>query len=45
MRLHHLNDYELKEDYIVPSTFDDRVVKVVSNAVRKVAIDLNVVRK
>lgn len=40
-----INDYELKEDYIVPSTFDDRVVKVVSNAVRKVAIDLNVVRK
>ncbi|HHU27695.1 TPA: NADP-dependent malic enzyme [bacterium] len=40
-----INDDELSEDYIVPSTFDDRVVKAVSEAVRKVAIESNVIRK
>lgn len=37
-----IKDDELKPDYIVPSAFDKRVVKEVSKAVAKAAIDTNV---
>ena len=39
-----ISDDELKPDYIVPSAFDKRVVKEVSEAVAKAAIDTGVSR-
>ena len=37
-----IKDEELSPDYIVPSPFDPRVVKEVSEAVKKAAIDTKV---
>ena len=34
-----LEESELREDYIIPSPFDERVVEAVSKAVKKNAID------
>lgn len=40
-----ISDDELTEDYIIPSPFDDRVVKVVSQAVNEMAHHTNVIRR
>lgn len=40
-----IKDEELNVDYIVPSPFDERVVKEVSKAVANAAIETNVIRK
>ncbi len=39
-----IKDEELNEEYIIPSIFDERVVKVVSEAVKKAAIKTSVTR-
>ncbi len=36
---------ELREDYILPDAFDERVAKVVADSVRKIAIEKNLIRK
>lgn len=40
-----IKDEELKNDYILPLAFDDRVVKAVSSAVKECAIQERVIRK
>ncbi len=40
-----VNDEELNEDYIIPSTFDERVVTYVAKAVSKAAIQSGAVKK
>lgn len=40
-----IDEDELREDYIVPSPFDERVVDAVAKAVAKKAIETDVVRK
>ncbi len=39
-----ITDEELNEDYVIPSPFDKRVVKVVAHAVAKAAIDEGIAR-
>jgi malate dehydrogenase (oxaloacetate-decarboxylating) len=39
-----IDERDLSEDYIVPSPFDERVVKVVAKAVAEKAIETNVIR-
>ena len=40
--LHLINESELREDYIVPDPFDERVVTAVTQAVSKAAIESGV---
>lgn len=40
-----LKEEELRNDYIVPSPFDDRVAKAVAHAVSKAAVETGVIRK
>lgn len=40
-----IKDEELNADYILPSAFDERVVKAVSEAVKKAAIEEGVIRQ
>ena len=39
-----IDDKELKQDYIIPSPFDNRVAKAVSKSVIQAAINTNVAR-
>ena len=36
---------ELREDYILPDAFDERVARVVADSVKKIAIERDLIRK
>lgn len=39
-----IEESELRDDYIIPDPFDERVVKVVSETVARVAKDMKICR-